>query len=54
MKLFRTSNVDIKYRRDVFGIKLPSVQLIQRFIIVIQVQECRGAGGFRLRLSDAR
>ena len=35
MKLFRTSNTDCKDCKDVFGINLPSVQLIQRFDVFI-------------------
>ena len=41
MKLFRTSNIDIiKDCRDIFGVKLPGVQLIQRFDVFISTLDC--------------
>ena len=41
MKLFRTSNIAIiKDCRDVFGVKLPSVQLTQRFDVLIRKLDC--------------
>ena len=41
MKLFRKSNIDIiKDCTDIFGVKLPIVQMIQRFDVFTRKLDC--------------